>query len=113
MKRFLPSKPETWRDLIVPAFIVVALVFTAVVIIHSVRTAISRSKAVQVVCSEEILRKTNELKCDTIVLGAHGKGFIENTFLGSTAKRVLRRTRCPVYIVPILAEHTDSKVEEM
>ena len=51
--------------------------------------------------AEMILRKADELDCDVIVMGTHGKGFILNTFLGSTSKRVLRRTRKPVFIVPL------------
>jgi len=50
---------------------------------------------------EVILRKADELDCDVIVLGTHGKGIIANTFLGSTSKRVLRRTRKPVFIIPL------------
>jgi nucleotide-binding universal stress UspA family protein len=51
--------------------------------------------------AEVILRKADELDCDGIVLGTHGKGIITNTFLGSTSKRVLRRTRKPVFIIPL------------
>lgn len=51
--------------------------------------------------AEEILEKANELNCDAIVMGTHSKGVIVNTFLGSTAKRVLRRTRKPVFIIPL------------
>ena len=51
--------------------------------------------------AEEILNKAKELNCDLIIMGTHGKGIIANTFLGSTAKRVLRRTRIPVFIIPI------------
>ena len=50
---------------------------------------------------EVILRKADELDCDAIVLGTHGKGMVANTFLGSTSKRVLRRTRKPVFIIPL------------
>ena len=50
---------------------------------------------------EVILRKADNLDCDAIVLGTHGKGIIANTFLGSTSKRVLRRTRKPVFIIPL------------
>ena len=50
---------------------------------------------------DEILRKADEFNCDVIVLGTHGKGIIANTFLGSTSKRVLRRTRKPVFIIPL------------
>ena len=51
--------------------------------------------------AEEILNKADELNCDVIIMGTHAKGIIANTFLGSTAKRVLRRTRKPVFIIPM------------
>ena len=50
---------------------------------------------------DEILEKANKLDCDAIVMGTHGKGIIANTFLGSTAKRVLRRARKPIFIIPL------------
>ena len=49
---------------------------------------------------EQILEKAKEFDCDAIIMGAHEKG-ISNTFLGSVAKRVLRRSRTPVIIVPL------------
>ena len=51
--------------------------------------------------AEEILAKADEFACDLIVMGTHGKGFLRQTFLGSVAKRVLRRSRKPVYIIPL------------
>ena len=51
--------------------------------------------------AEEILKKADEFNCDAIVMGTHGKGLIRHAFLGSTAKRVLRRTRKPVFIIPL------------
>ena len=51
--------------------------------------------------AEKILGKAQELNCDEIIMGTHSKGVIANTFLGSTAKRVLRRTRIPVFIIPL------------
>ena len=51
--------------------------------------------------AEEILKKADELNCDAIVMGTHGKGIMGHTFLGSTAKRVLRRVRKPVFIIPL------------
>ena len=51
--------------------------------------------------AEVILRSANELECDAIVMGAHGKDRLTYTFFGSTAKRVLRRTRKPVFIIPL------------
>jgi nucleotide-binding universal stress UspA family protein len=50
---------------------------------------------------EEILKKVDALVCDLIIMGTHGKGIIKNTFLGSTARRLLRRARKPVFIVPL------------
>jgi nucleotide-binding universal stress UspA family protein len=57
--------------------------------------------------AEEILEKANELDCDAIVMGTHSKGVLANTFLGSVAKRVLRRTRKPVFIIPLPRGETD------
>ena len=57
--------------------------------------------------AEKILSKAEELNCDAIIMGTHSKGVIANTFLGSTAKRVLRRTRKPVLIIPLPKGETD------
>ena len=57
--------------------------------------------------AEEILSKAEALNCDAIIMGTHSKGIIANTFLGSTAKRVLRRTRKPVFIIPLPKEEVD------
>jgi len=57
--------------------------------------------------AEEILSSADELNCDAIIMGTHSKGIIANTFLGSTAKRVLRRTRKPVFIIPLPKGETD------
>ena len=54
-----------------------------------------------------ILMKADEFNCDVIVMGTHGKGIISSTFLGSTSKRVLRRTRKPVFIIPLPKEEAD------
>lgn len=51
--------------------------------------------------AEVILREVEKLNCDMIVMGSHGKGLISQTFLGSVTKRVLRRSRKPVFIVPL------------
>ena len=51
--------------------------------------------------AEVILRMADEQDCDAIIMGAHGKDKISYTFFGSTAKRVLRRTRKPVFIIPL------------
>ncbi len=53
--------------------------------------------------AEVILRRARELKCDLIVLGAHNHGFSQ-TFLGTVAKRVLRRASIPTLVVPYQAD---------
>jgi len=55
---------------------------------------------------EEILKAADDEGCDVIVLGTHGKGFLRQTFLGSVAEDVLKRTRKPVFIIPLPSEKT-------
>ena len=57
--------------------------------------------------AEEILKKADELDCDAIIMGTHGKGVLSHTFLGSVAERVLRRVRKPVFIIPLPKGETD------
>jgi nucleotide-binding universal stress UspA family protein len=60
---------------------------------------------------DEILKVADEEKCDVIILGTHGKGFLLETFLGSVARSVLDRTRKPVFIIPLLRGETDISLE--
>jgi nucleotide-binding universal stress UspA family protein len=62
---------------------------------------------------EEILKAADEEGCDAIVLGTHGKGFLKQTFLGSTAAKVLERTRKPVFIIPLPSEKVDIHKDKM
>jgi nucleotide-binding universal stress UspA family protein len=55
----------------------------------------------------EILKKTQELNCDILIMGTHGHGLISHTFLGSVAQKVLSRVTKPVFIIPIPKEETD------
>jgi nucleotide-binding universal stress UspA family protein len=57
--------------------------------------------------ADEILKKVNDLECDAIVMGTHGKGIIKNTYLGSMTKKVLRRVRKPVFVIPLPKGETD------
>ncbi len=70
----------------------------------------------QVICEgfppEQILRKADELNCDVIMMGTHGKGFLSQTFLGSVAKMVLRRARKPVFIIPLPKEESELTVQQ-
>jgi len=58
---------------------------------------------------DEILRLAEKEGCDLIVLGSHGKGFLEHTFLGSVSRMVLERSRKPVFIIPLPSEEVDIK----
>lgn len=49
--------------------------------------------------AEVILRRASELGCDLIIIGADEHGF-SHTFLGTVAKRVLRRSSIPTLVVP-------------
>jgi nucleotide-binding universal stress UspA family protein len=54
--------------------------------------------------ANEILKQADALHCDLIVMGTHGKGIVGQAFFGSVAKRVLRRVRKPVFIIPLPEE---------
>jgi nucleotide-binding universal stress UspA family protein len=56
---------------------------------------------------EEILKAADEENCNAIVLGTHGKGFLRQTFLGSVAGSVLKRSRKPVFVIPLPSEKTN------
>jgi nucleotide-binding universal stress UspA family protein len=49
---------------------------------------------------DEILKTADRLKSDMIIMGAHGKGILRHTFLGTVPDKVLRRSRIPVLVVP-------------
>jgi nucleotide-binding universal stress UspA family protein len=49
--------------------------------------------------AEEILRLAEEIPCDFIVLGTHGRTGVGRLLLGSVAERVLRKAACPVLTV--------------
>jgi nucleotide-binding universal stress UspA family protein len=56
---------------------------------------------------DEILTTAEHIDCDVIIMGAHGKGILTHTFLGTVPDKVLRRSRKPVLIVPIPRDATD------
>jgi nucleotide-binding universal stress UspA family protein len=49
----------------------------------------------------KILETSDRLNVDVIVMGSHGKGLIEHAFLGSTTEKVLRKSKRPVFLIPI------------
>ena len=48
---------------------------------------------------EQILKQAQEKNCDLIVMGTHGQGTLADAMMGSTARRVLRRSTKPVLVV--------------
>jgi nucleotide-binding universal stress UspA family protein len=46
-----------------------------------------------------ILRTAEEVQCDLIVLGTHGRTGLGRLLMGSTAEQVARRANCPVLTV--------------
>ena len=48
---------------------------------------------------DEILSQAQASKCDVIVMGYHVKGKLEQAMLGSTTRRLLRRSRIPVMLI--------------
>jgi nucleotide-binding universal stress UspA family protein len=56
--------------------------------------------------AEEILKAADQEGCDLIVLGNHGKGFVERTLLGTIARSVMDRAKTPVFLIPLPSEET-------
>ena len=53
---------------------------------------------------EEILKHADESNCDLIVMGTHGQGTLADAMMGSTARRVLRRSAKPVLVIRLPEE---------
>lgn len=50
--------------------------------------------------AETILKEAGKLGVDLIVLGSHGRGAIAQLLIGSVSEGVLRKSECPVLVVP-------------
>jgi nucleotide-binding universal stress UspA family protein len=48
---------------------------------------------------EEILKYVSKHRIDLVVMGTHGRGFVEHALLGSVAERVVQRSPVPVLTV--------------
>jgi len=56
------------------------------------------------VIAQSILEAAEEINADVIVLGAHSRNWFENIIMGDDAKAVLKKTKVPLFIVPIKTE---------
>lgn len=58
----------------------------------------------------EIIHKAREVNADLIVLGAHGRAFLNELLLGTTAERVVRKGQLPVLVVKNSVRETYRRV---
>jgi nucleotide-binding universal stress UspA family protein len=63
--------------------------------------------------AEQILKKADEMNCDAIIMGTHGKGTLAHTFLGSVAQKVLKRVRKPVFVIPLPKDDSELHVPDI
>ena len=49
---------------------------------------------------DKIISETERLGADLIIIGSHGHGALYNLFVGSVTEAVLKRSKCPVLVVP-------------
>ncbi len=52
----------------------------------------------------EVLNMTDLLKADMVVLGTRTKGITQYTFVGNVARKVLKRIKVPILLVPPVGE---------
>ena len=48
---------------------------------------------------DRIIQQAKKINCDMIVMGYRGQGVLKEAVLGSTSRRVLRRSEIPVLVV--------------
>ena len=53
---------------------------------------------------DRIIRQAKKINCDMIVMGSHGQGVLKGAMLGSTSRRVLRRSEIPVLVIRLPKE---------
>ena len=49
---------------------------------------------------ETILKEASDLDVDIIVVGSHGRSAVYQLLVGSVSEGILRKSRCPVLVVP-------------
>ncbi|SHI92601.1 Nucleotide-binding universal stress protein, UspA family [Malonomonas rubra DSM 5091] len=48
-----------------------------------------------------ILSEVEKVGADLLLIGMHGKGKLDYSFVGSVAKKIVRRTQIPVQLIPL------------
>lgn len=74
---------------------------------------ISAIEVVEGFAPDEILKMVDELDCDILVIGTHGKGTRNHTYLGSMARMIISRIRKPVFVIPLPSGETDISVHDV
>ena len=54
---------------------------------------------------DKILCEAEDRNCDIVVMGTHQGGKLYNALMGSTARRILRRSKKPVFVIPLPAKN--------
>jgi nucleotide-binding universal stress UspA family protein len=65
----------------------------------------SKALLIQGAIVDTILKEADKLAADVIIMGSHGKNFMQRTLLGSSSTGVIHKSTLPVLIVPT---HTSS-----
>lgn len=60
----------------------------------------SKALLIQGAIVETILKEAEKLSVDVIIMGSHGKNFMERTLLGSSSTGIIHKSSLPVLIVP-------------
>ncbi len=48
---------------------------------------------------DEIIKESDKIEADMIIMGTHGHGVVIDTLMGSNARRVVRRSKRPVLVI--------------
>lgn len=62
---------------------------------------------------EKILAECDRLKPDFVLMGSHGHGALHDLLMGSVCEKVLRRSKCPVVVVPVQAVKPAEKADHV
>jgi nucleotide-binding universal stress UspA family protein/quercetin dioxygenase-like cupin family protein len=62
--------------------------------------------------ADEILRQADQLHCDLVVMGTHGRTGLARFLTGSVAEEVMRKSRCPVLVVRMALRATPDAESE-